>query len=253
LLAQAKARPDETPPPEFPTPPATPPSTQLVRYLPYLGVILVTVGVITLAFLWRADPDLVLALLVGMGTMLYAGKEVGIPVGMTAGAPSILMGSYILLADVAFTCFAYPPMHYAIRSWMNKPGPIGAYLRHVRANAEKHRRFIARHRTWGLFLFMLIPFAINGPLVGALLGRLIGMRARTIIPTLILAIATTTIIWSTIYHVGFEYAERINPVYPKVFTASIVVIVIVSGILSLLRARRAHADEVVRAETPLTP
>jgi uncharacterized membrane protein len=240
---------------DFPEPPKEPPTRNLVRYLPYAGVVLVTIGVFTLAIISRADAKLTLALLAAIGTMFYAGKEVGIPVGLAAGADPVLVGTYILIADVSFTCFAYPPLHYAIKTWMERPGLVGAYLRHVRKGADKHRGFVQRHRKWGLFLFMLVPFAINGPLVGAVLGRLLGMRARQIIPTLIAAIATTTLGWTAVYGFGFAVAQRINPVYPKFVAGAIILIVILVGSLSFLRARRAHREEV-RAAKPrqsLTP
>lgn len=222
-----------------------------VRYLPYVGLVLVLGLLVAWTVLTSMSVREGLAIAAGVGAMLYAGKEVGIPVGLAAGADPATMAIFVLVTDLAVTFFVYPTLRYAILAWMERPGVLGAYLRHVRDEANKHRGFVMRHRQWGLFVFMLIPFAINGPLVGALLGRLIGMRSKQIVPTLIAAVAITTLGWSLIYTFGFRAAESQDPLYPKLITGAILLIVICAGIVSYVRARRAHHREVNGPEPSL--
>lgn len=178
-----------------------------------------------LALLGRSLTQAV-AVLAGIGTLFYGGKEAGLPVGMAAGADPVLMGFFIFFADAAATCFIYPPLHHAIRKWMERRDVIGRYLRHVRDRGLERKGLVTRHGAAGLFLFMLIPFAINGPLFGAVLGRMMGLRATQIVPTLMVAVGVTTIVWTTIYAFGFAFAESINPLLPKLITVGILLFVL---------------------------
>lgn len=211
-----------------------------VRYLPYGGIAILATLLVAWTILSSMSTSEGIAIAAGVGTMAYAGKEAGIPVGLAAGANPVTMAVFVFATDLAITLFAYPLLRFAITVWIERRGLIGAYLRHLRTAADRHRGFVLRHRTWGLLLFMLIPFAINGPLVGAVLGRLIGLRSSQILPTLIAAIAITTAGWSIVYTYGFQAAEAINPLYPKLITGAILAIVVAVGVVSILRARRAN-------------
>lgn len=179
-----------------------------------------------------------LGILAGITTLFYGGKEAGLPLGIAAGANPLLLGAFIFLADAAATCFVYPPLHYAIRNWLERDGLVGEYLRFLRAAAVKRQALVTRFGAFGLFLFMLIPFAINGPLVGALLGRLMGLRARQIVPTLMVAIGVTTVVWTGIYAFGLQMASTIDPILPKVIAAIVVLVVVAHGLVSFLHVRR---------------
>ena len=220
----------------------------LVRSLPILGVILTVLTVGGWLLLLSRSLNQALAVLAGIGTLFYGGKEAGLPVGIAAGADPIMMGFFIFFADAAATCFIYPPLHYAIRKWMERPDFLGRYLRHVRDRGLERRGLVTRHGTLGLFLFMLVPFAINGPLFGAILGRMMGLRAFQIVPTLLVAIGVTTIAWTIIYALGFSVAESINPALPKLITAAILLFVLLNTIVSFVRMRREG-----HGKTPLDP
>lgn len=228
------------------------PSLNLVRFLPIAGVFLTAVTGAAWGVLFATSRSQALAVLAGLATLVYAGKEAGIPVGMAAGANAAVMGVFVLLTDTAATCFIYPPLHHAIRTLLPKQNWIGAYLRHVHERATTSRALVARYGTWGLFLFMLVPFAINGPLFGAILGRVMGLRARQIVPTLIAAIAVTTLAWTAIYGFSFPVVEAINPTLPKLITGAILVGVVGHGIWSMVQIRR-HAPAPVPPEREEVP
>jgi uncharacterized membrane protein len=203
-----------------------------------VGIVLTLVTVAGWLILLSRSLTQALAVAAGIGTLFYGGKEAGLPVGISGGADPIMMGFFIFFSDAAATCFIYPPLHFAIRRWMERPGFLGRYLRHVRDRGLEKRGLITRHGAFGLFLFMLVPFAINGPLFGAILGRMMGLRAFQIVPTLLVAIGVTTIAWTIIYALGFEFAETINPRLPKLITGAILLFVLLNTLISFYQMRR---------------
>jgi uncharacterized membrane protein len=225
------------------------PTAAVVLYLPLAGALLALVTVVGWMLLWTQSKTAAFAVLAGLSTLFYAGKEAGLPVGIVAGAEPVTMGLFIFFADAAATCFIYPPLHVAIRKGMERPDFLGRYLRFVRDRGLERRGLISRYGTAGLFVFMLIPFALNGPLFGAVLGRMMGLRAAQIVPTLLLAIGATTILWTTIYSLGFSIAATIDDRLPKLIAAAIIVLVLANTLWSFHRMRR----EPRRADPGETP
>ena len=214
------------------------PHTNLVRFLPYAGAVMVLVLVAGWFTVLGASQTHAFAILAGLATLFYGGKEAGLPVGMAAGADPYLLGAFVFLADAAATCFIYPPIHYAIRNWLEREGLVGDYLRFLRRKTAGRQRLVANYGAFGLLLFMLIPFAINGPLVGAILGRLMGLRARQIVPTLTLAIGITTVFWTGVYALGFEFASKVDPVLPKLIGVLVLLLVLAHAVVAFWQLRR---------------
>ena len=55
-------------------------------------------------------------------------------------------------------------------------GRLGPYLARVHASAESQQGWVRRFGIAGLFLFVFVPFWMTGPVVGAIIGFLLGLR-----------------------------------------------------------------------------
>lgn len=217
-------------------------SGRLVASLVGAGL-LIAAGVATAWYLlWRRDPGQAAAVAPAIATLFYAGKEAGIPVGIAGGADPVVVGLFIFFADVAFALVAYALVHHVFASWSGQQSRVGRFVRRTQARAAEHEGFIHRYGTAGLFVFMLVPFAFNGPLVGAVLGRLVGLSASRILPTLVAAIGVTTAAWTTIYAFGLAFAARISPSAPTVIAATVVAFGVAMALLSWLRPRMRRAE-----------
>lgn len=62
---------------------------------------------------------------------------------------------------------------------------VGKVLGAVTRTAERNEAWIARHGATGLFLFVFFPVSGTGSLVGAVIGYLLGMSMRVVVPVVI--------------------------------------------------------------------
>lgn len=229
-------------------PPRPDATTTLVLSTAVVGVALGLALAVAWILLFQRSPQEAAAIAAALGALAYGGKETGIPVGLAAGGSPIQIGLFIFLTDVAFALVAYAVVHFAIDSWARGEGFFGRWLRRSQARAEAHAETVHRWGPLGLFLFMLIPFAFNGPLLGALLGRIAGLSAFITLPILVAAVAVTTLLWTTLYALGFHYAMEIHPDLPAMIAALAVATVTVVLFFMFFLSGRAPPES--RIELP---
>ena len=65
-----------------------------------------------------------------------------------------------------------------VLTWMQKTKWFAGIANWIIAKGEKHADKVTRYATWGLFLFVAIPFPGTGAWTGALIASLIGMKKK---------------------------------------------------------------------------
>lgn len=132
-------------------------------------------------------------------TEVFAGREVAIPIGLGLGVPVAIVWGVTAVQDLITTSWLYPLFYLFRKRNLDKENFAGYFFARLEKTAEKHRPFVERWGAIGLFVFMLIPFAVNGPLIGAILGKLAGIRTRYILPTVVMATFTAVSLWTGLY------------------------------------------------------
>ncbi len=102
--------------------------------------------------------------------------------------------------------------------------------------------FVHRWGGLGVFLFMLVPFLVNGPLVGAIAGRLTGLRTTDLMLPVVASTCIAAVAWTYFYDEVFRLAGDLDPLLPPILTAIVVGLVlgglILRETLEMRRARR---------------
>ena len=101
----------------------------------------------------------------------------GIPAGALLGLEMIpnylvsILGNFLPVPFILFFI-------RAILNWMKTTKCFAKIANWVIEKGEKHADKVTRYATWGLFLFVAIPFPGTGAWTGALIASLIGMEKR---------------------------------------------------------------------------
>jgi uncharacterized membrane protein len=156
-----------------------------------LGILIGWLGVLAI------DASVASSILAMTVAEMTVGREVAIPFGLiNLGLPALIVFGVAFTVDLITTTWFYPLFYTFRRRQRNRRSFWGFFFRKIEQDAEARREFVQKYGVIGLFFFMLIPFAINGPLIGAIIGKLVGIRTRYILPTVILATATATGAWT---------------------------------------------------------
>jgi uncharacterized membrane protein len=209
-----------------------------VRVFPLLGAAIGVVALLSLLWVYRMDKPQFLPSLISIGALYTAGKEGGIPLGIAAGGHPALVGYYILATDLAMALLLYPLVHAAFDGVQRKKGILGSMLRTAQKNASKRRKVVDKYGAIGIYVFMLVPFAFNSPLVGIALGRIAQMPPIRIMVVVGCAIVTTTAMWTLLVVYGLGQVLHVSPWVPVSVSLSVTACVFVWG---YLEARKEKA------------
>lgn len=189
------------------------------------------------------SPDGARALAAGVGAEILTGREGGIPVGLSQGAPPLLMFQYSLGQDLAGACFGYPLFLYLLHRFHERDNFLMRRIRKIEAAADAHQAFVHRWGPLGLFFFMLMPFLINGPLIGLILGRLTGIHTRYLVLPVVVATTIAAASWTFFFDATLAFASRFDPRLGQWIALSVVGFIVVAALVAYLRERRADQRE----------
>jgi uncharacterized membrane protein len=186
-------------------------------------------------------PSVGVALWRELAVEVTVGREASFPIALEGGVPPLLLVQVSFTQDVGLFCVLFPLFLRVMHRHGQSPNWFMARLRRLQAAAHRHRHVAHRWGPWGVFAFMLVPFLVNGPIIGGAMGRLAGLPTRS----LLLPVCSSTLIaalaWAYLYDGMLRFAGHLHPALPALMTASIVGL-LVSWLLldEWLEARRAR-------------
>lgn len=183
----------------------------------YLGLGLLLTAAVAYGLLWLSDRTQAIAVTVALGTMFAAGKESALPAALFSfsGNP-IVVATALIWVDLGASLVFYPFIAAAVAGAEHSHGRIwgfvGGVIRSTHRRAAKKRALLDKYGGWGLFLFLIVPFAFNGPPIGMVLARIVGLRTRSILTAVAGAIIATTAAWTITYEILIEHGLKQLPV-----------------------------------------
>jgi len=210
----------------------------------------VAAGLVTQAVLLGAlfGWDLFWGLVRGFSTELFLGREGGIPTYLAWGVPPLLVFQFSFAQDVAAGFLVYPFFLHALHKHHNADNVLMRRLRRIEAAAARHRNLVDRWGAVGVFLFMLAPFLVNGPLVGLMVGRVAAIRTRYLVAPVVLATGVAAAAWTFAYGRMLALAERFDPGFGKWIAVAVALILAALMVWESIqdrahRLREQRADE----------
>jgi uncharacterized membrane protein len=216
-------------------------SRGLERALLSIGVLLLGAVLAELVLLTLAAPRQGTALWRMVGLEIVAGREAALPIALRAGVPRWMVAQVSATQDLGVVCLAYPLFLRVMHHFEDRRNWLLDRLRRVQRDADAHRGLVRRWGGFGVFVFMLVPFLINGPLVGAVAGRLSGLRTPDLILPVVASTCIAAVAWTYFYAQVLTLAGDVHPLLPLVLTVAIVGLVLGSLVLrETLEIRRAR-------------
>lgn len=177
-------------------------------FLAGLGLWAIILGEVALWFAY--DPDLAKRILLFMGAEIFTGREPGISVATSQGIAKWIIFHISALQDIASALLMYPFFLWALHEYRDHDNYLMRRLRQIEEKAQGNQKYVKRWGPTGIALFMLIPFLINGPMVGMVLGRLSGLRTRQVLPPVIVATVIAAAAWTYFFDILFDLTGRVD-------------------------------------------
>ena len=143
-----------------------------------LGTALAALSLVGLGVATSLWPEQTLALAAMSGLNLLIGRAAGMAYGYANGLGHGLVIACNVVVETLQVLVIYPLFVLSFRQWL-LPHWLAMPLAHLRARAERSHAAVRRFGIAGLFVFVFMPFWMTGPVVGSLIGYLLGLRTRT--------------------------------------------------------------------------
>lgn len=193
--------------------------------------------------LFLFDPLQARGLLAGVGAELISGREGGVPVGLAAGAHALFVwqGSFLQDFGTAFT--GYPIFLYFLHKYHDKDWYIMRKLRRMEDAAQENETYVKRWGPMGIGAFMLVPFLVNGPFVGLVVGRMAGIRTQKLLPIVVGATIITAAAWTFAFDAMIQFADQFDPRFGYWIAGAAITVVLLLGVIDFIKEHNEIIDE----------
>jgi uncharacterized membrane protein len=175
-----------------------------------VGVVLAWLLVIALGIGWLYQPEWTVVFAAMTGLNLLVGRAAGMSFGYANGLDHLVVIGSNVIVETIQVLVIYPLF---VLSWRNLVDVrrLHRFLVRMRRSAEASEAQVARYGMVGLFLFVFMPFWMTGPVVGSVIGFLIGLKARQNLLTVLAATYLAIGIWA----VAFEQLNELLAAYGR--------------------------------------
>ncbi|MBE0537414.1 MAG: small multi-drug export protein [Phycisphaerae bacterium] len=114
--------------------------------------------------------------LLGMtATEILVGRAAALALGYSSDLSHLTVIPVVMLLETILVCIFYPLFVFSYNSLLvfNR---LGAMFHRVRTSAEAHKDRVQKYGIIGLFFFVWLPFWMTGPVIGCVIGFLLGLR-----------------------------------------------------------------------------
>jgi len=164
-------------------------------------------------------------------TNLLVGRVPALSFGYAAELSNFVVISVNVIIEMILVTLIYPLFVFSIKG-VFKVKVLEEFFQEVQKKKKEHQEKFDRYGKFGLFVFVFIPFWMTGPIVGSIIGFLIGMKHYMIIFIVFIATIISISLW------GLFLQEIID--FLLVFDTQLVWIILflVVSTLLLLRFRK---------------
>lgn len=187
------------------------------------GLALAYAGCIALTYTQSVDVGH--NLLSMTGAHLISGRFGGIQWGYTSDLHTPLVICANFLIEIILVMIFYPLFVLSYRKLI-VIGPLQERLDRIGYVAEAQRGRLARWGILGLLLFVWFPFWMTGPLVGCVIGFLIGLRPWVNLATVIAGTGLAVLCWGVLLRGLHDQLERIGPFVPFLVVAVVMLVAV---------------------------
>lgn len=120
-------------------------------------------------------------------TNILIGRVPALSFAYAADLSHLIVISINVITELILVCLIYPLFVLSFNGIL-KIELLEDFFDKIKEKKKKHKKAFDKYGTFGLFIFVFIPFWMTGPIVGAIIGFLIGLKHYSII--FIVSIAT---------------------------------------------------------------
>jgi uncharacterized membrane protein len=195
-----------------------------------IGLALTAVMFVAFGIAGHLYPDEVLPYAAMTGLNLFIGRGAGMSFGYAHGYTHVQVVPFNMLVETIQVLMVYPLFVLSSRQ-MIKLRILKPFFMRIQYAAQSQGGLVRPFGIAGLFVFVFVPFWMTGPVVGAIIGFLIGLRPGV---NLVIVLGSTYLaisIWALLLNELSDWAATVNEFAPWALFVAIVLIAVAMRVL----------------------
>jgi len=142
-----------------------------------VGIVLALLFLAVISVGYLISPKASNSLIMITVTNLIFGRAAGMSLGYAVGFGHMLVVPLNMFIESVLVLIFYPLF---VLSWRHLvvARQLGNFMKRIKRSAERHEALIQRFGILGLFAFVWLPFSMTGPMVGCVIGYMMGLSTR---------------------------------------------------------------------------
>lgn len=127
-------------------------------------------------------------------TNIFVGRVPALSLGYAAGLTHFEVIAFNVIAEMILVTLLYSLFVFSYKGIL-KVKALEKFFQKVEQKKEEHQETFDKYGRLGLFIFVFIPFWMTGPIVGSIIGFLIGMKHYMVILIVFFATIVSMTLW----------------------------------------------------------
>lgn len=127
-------------------------------------------------------------------TNIFVGRVPALSLGYAAKLTHFEVISFNIVAEMILVTLIYSLFVFSYKGVL-KVKALEKFFQKVEVKKEEHQETFDKYGKLGLFIFVFIPFWMTGPIVGSIIGFLIGMKHYMVILIVFFATIISMTLW----------------------------------------------------------
>ena len=163
-------------------------------------------------------------------TNFLFGRAAGIAYGFSVEFSDLLIISMNIVIELIIVLLIYPLF---VLSWQRSLSIKGLhnFFSKTKKLRLKYSDFFEKYGKYGLFIFVWFPFWMTGPVVGAIIGFLIGLKHYHTMLIVISGTSLAIIVWTYFLKELISLLDQLSAYAPYILLAIIITIAVVFKII----------------------
>jgi len=202
-----------------------------------LGIAVALAGVIAMGLVafWSPQTSEVIGAM--SFTNLVFGTVVSMSIGYAAGYGHVIVVAVNMWVETVMVLLFYPVFVFSMRKLVEFPR-LKPFLERTRVAAERHDDKVRRYGIAGLFFFVWVPFWMTGPLVGSVIGYLLGFPAWLTLTVVLAGTLMTLVSWAYLLFGLYTRAAVFAPWAPILIIGLIILVILAVYLLDRRKKSR---------------
>jgi len=166
---------------------------------------------------------------------LAGGRASGIAIGRSAGlsVPMLIFAASYIDVTIVLTCFPVIVSGYRM---LVRLGVFGELVKEALRSADESKGKVSKYGIVGLFLFVVFPFYMTGPLVGSLIAYFLGWNLAVSLVVVNAATIAAIVAWTFLFNEVYGWFEGFGGIFGKLIPALVVTAIIAGAVVTRVRA-----------------